>query len=447
MQRCFTFFDLCFFCNKLFLFFIYSTHSAGKIREKIKQQEQEQQEHQQHRRQQQQQQELHNQAEELQELQELQEPQRETKRRGSPYTPNNGPTPSHVNETNVNQSTMNINTLTAVFKAKNKFKQGLRNTSDSMTVAHLKRHSHKYTRGVSVTGVSTISHSDFEKKKSKRKSIYHDLLKTDTFLCGNIKLSTSGSRRSSHKEDHQNFSDATLIPVGGNDDEEANEFETSLMSCIVQEDPNVSWKDVCGLEQAKAQLKEAVVLPMKYPQLFTGKRQPWRGILLYGPPGTGKSYLAKAVATEASSTFFSVSSSDLISKFQGESEKLVRALFELARKKSPSVVFIDEIDSLCSTRSANDGDNSKRIKTEFLVQMQGVGKIMDGILILAATNDPGGLDPAMRRRFQKRIYISLPNDGARIDMFKLHLDGKQVSCVCTTPFVVCCVWCLCVVCF
>ena len=119
----------------------------------------------------------------------------------------------------------------------------------------------------------------------------------------------------------------------------------------------------------------------------------------------------------------------------------MRALFELARKKTPSVVFIDEIDSLCSTRSANDGDNSKRIKTEFLVQMQGVGKVMDGILILAATNDPVGLDPAMRRRFQKRIYISLPNDGARIDMFKLHLDGKQVSCVCTTPFIVLCVWC------
>jgi len=393
---------------------------------------------------------LHNQAEEVQ------EPQREKKRRGSPYTPSNGPTPSHVNETNANQSTANINTLTAVFKAKNKFKQGLRNTSDSMTVAHLKRHSHKYTSDDSVIDVSAISHSDFEKKKSKRRSVYHDLLNTETFASGNINLSTSGSRHSSHRqihassdlrpvaeneEDHQNLSDSTLVPVGGNDDKEANEFETSLMSCIVQEDPNVSWKDVCGLEQAKAQLKEAVVLPMRYPQLFKGKRQPWRGILLYGPPGTGKSYLAKAVATEASSTFFSVSSSDLISKFQGESEKLVRALFELARKKTPSVVFIDEIDSLCSTRSANDGDNSKRIKTEFLVQMQGVGKVMDGILILAATNDPVGLDPAMRRRFQKRIYISLPNDGARIDMFKLHLDGKQVSCVCTTPFIVLCVWC------
>ena len=213
----------------------------------------------------------------------------------------------------------------------------------------------------------------------------------------------------------------TPIPI------ELNEFEESLQSCIVSEVPDVSWSDVCGLRRAKEQLKEAVVLPIKYPQLFTGKRQPWRAILLYGPPGTGKSFLAKAVATESASTFFSVSSSDLVSKFQGESEKLVRALFEVARKRRPSTVFIDEIDSLCSARSAGEGDSSKRIKTEFLVQMQGVGKVMDGVLVLGATNDPGGLDPAMRRRFQKKIYISLPDHGARIDMLKVHLADTPHS--------------------
>lgn len=106
------------------------------------------------------------------------------------------------------------------------------------------------------------------------------------------------------------------------------------------EKPNVKWDDVAGLEGAKEALKEAVILPARFPQLFVGKRKPWKGILLYGPPGTGKSYLAKAVATEADSTFFSVSSSDLVSKWQGESEKLVRNLFELAREKKPSIVFI-----------------------------------------------------------------------------------------------------------
>ena len=105
-----------------------------------------------------------------------------------------------------------------------------------------------------------------------------------------------------------------------------------MSGAIVKEKPNVKWSDVAGLEQAKTSLQEAVILPTKYPQLFTGERKPWRGILLYGPPGTGKSYLAKACATEADGTFFSVSSSDLISKWLGESERLVKQLFKMARE-------------------------------------------------------------------------------------------------------------------
>ena len=145
-------------------------------------------------------------------------------------------------------------------------------------------------------------------------------------------------------------------------------------------------------------------MPVKYPQLFRGERKPWRGILLYGPPGTGKSYLAKALANESSiegrqTTFFSVSSSDLVSKWVGESEKLVRSLFELAREKKPSIIFVDEIDSLCTTRSDSESESARRIKTEFLVQMDGVGKDQTGVLLLGATNLPWGLDQAVRRRF------------------------------------------------
>uniref|UniRef100_A0A7S2UTU6 vesicle-fusing ATPase n=1 Tax=Fibrocapsa japonica TaxID=94617 RepID=A0A7S2UTU6_9STRA len=210
---------------------------------------------------------------------------------------------------------------------------------------------------------------------------------------------------------------------GGGEDDEQKRLRGALGSAIVSEKPNISWDDVAGLEQAKEALKEAVILPVTFPQLFTGRRKPWTGILLYGPPGTGKSYLAKAVATEAKSTFFAVSSSDLVSKWQGESEKLVRNLFEMGRNEGHAIVFIDEVDSLCGSRSEGENDSARRIKTEFLVQMQGVKNAADGgrVLVLGATNVPWELDAAIRRRFEKRIYIPLPEAGARERMFKIHV--------------------------
>ncbi|XP_072516126.1 vacuolar protein sorting-associated protein 4B-like [Salminus brasiliensis] len=219
----------------------------------------------------------------------------------------------------------------------------------------------------------------------------------------------------------------------GNDDDdsensEKKKLQSQLQGAIVMEKPNVKWNDVAGLEGAKEALKEAVILPIKFPHLFTGKRTPWRGILLFGPPGTGKSYLAKAVATEANnSTFFSISSSDLVSKWLGESERLVKNLFSMARQHKPSIIFIDEIDSLCGSRSDNESEAARRIKTEFLVQMQGVGNDNEGILVLGATNIPWTLDSAIRRRFEKRIYIPLPEEHARSFMFKLHLGTTPSS--------------------
>ncbi|XP_074268157.1 protein SUPPRESSOR OF K(+) TRANSPORT GROWTH DEFECT 1-like isoform X2 [Silene latifolia] len=210
--------------------------------------------------------------------------------------------------------------------------------------------------------------------------------------------------------------------VGGEDDADKEKLRAGLDSAIVREKPNVKWNDVAGLESAKQALQEAVFLPVKFPQFFTGKRRPWRAFLLYGPPGTGKSYLAKAVATEADSTFFSVSSSDLVSKWMGESEKLVSNLFQMARESAPSIIFVDEIDSLCGQRGeGNESEASRRIKTELLVQMQGVGHNDEKVLVLAATNTPYALDQAIRRRFDKRIYIPLPDQKARQHMFKVHL--------------------------
>ncbi|KIH92324.1 hypothetical protein SPBR_02279 [Sporothrix brasiliensis 5110] len=219
----------------------------------------------------------------------------------------------------------------------------------------------------------------------------------------------------------------------------AKQLRESLLSSIVTESPNVRWEDVAGLASAKDELQEAVVFPLRFPHMFQGKRKPRRAILLYGPPGTGKSYLAKAVATEVEYTLFSISATDLTSKWFGESESLVRQLFELAREKKPSVIFIDEIDALCNSRESGGGGGgggggddatTARLKTEFLVQMDGVGHgNNEGVVLLAATNLPWSLDPAIRRRFQKRIHIPLPDDDARAELFRVHGGDEWAAVV------------------
>ncbi|XP_051794303.1 katanin p60 ATPase-containing subunit A-like 2 isoform X4 [Acanthochromis polyacanthus] len=180
--------------------------------------------------------------------------------------------------------------------------------------------------------------------------------------------------------------------------------------------PNVRWEDIIGLEDAKRLVKEAVVYPIKYPQLFTGILSPWKGLLLYGPPGTGKTLLAKAVATECKTTFFNISASSIVSKWRGDSEKLVRVLFELARYHAPSTIFLDELESVMSQRGAGMGgehEGSRRMKTELLVQMDGLARSEDLVFVLAASNLPWELDHAMLRRLEKRILVSLPSSSAR----------------------------------
>lgn len=194
-----------------------------------------------------------------------------------------------------------------------------------------------------------------------------------------------------------------------------------ILNDIVVRGDEVHWDDIVGLESAKSSLKEAVVYPFLRPDLFKGLREPTRGMLLFGPPGTGKTMLARAVATESKSTFFSISSSSLTSKYLGESEKLVKALFLVARKLAPSIVFIDEIDSLLSSRSDGENDSTRRIKNEFLIQWSELSSAAAGrdhedvsrVLILGATNLPWSIDEAARRRFVRRQYIPLPEPEAR----------------------------------
>jgi spastin len=213
-------------------------------------------------------------------------------------------------------------------------------------------------------------------------------------------------------------------------------IDAQIDSSILTETPNVKWDDIVGLENAKRALQEAVVLPTLRSDLFQGIRSPDRGILLYGPPGNGKTMLAKAAASAAKATFLSVSASSLTSKWHGEGEKLVRALFKVAQERAPSIIFIDEVDSLLGERGSNEHEASRRLKTEFLVQMDGAtGDASARVLVLAATNRPQDLDSAVVRRLPKRIYIPLPDANARKFLIQKLLEGvsAQLTGACLLP--------------
>ena len=213
--------------------------------------------------------------------------------------------------------------------------------------------------------------------------------------------------------------------IHGNEDDEMDE---KIESEIMIKNPGVKFNDIIGMKEMKRILYEIIVVPTIRPDLFTGIRKPQRGILLFGPPGTGKTMIAKAIASECNSTFFNISASSLTSKWVGESEKTVKSLFKLAYKKVPSIIFIDEIDSILSKRSENENEATKRLKTEFLIQFDGLGSNTNArLLVIAATNRPMDLDEALLRRLPKRVYCGPLDEEGRFEFIKKVINRVETK--------------------
>ena len=209
-----------------------------------------------------------------------------------------------------------------------------------------------------------------------------------------------------------------------------NEVEPSAMREVLVELPKITWDDVGGLDQPKQQIKEAVEWPLSSPEKFDrmGVEAP-KGVLLYGPPGTGKTLMAKAVANETNANFISVRGPQLLSKWVGESEKAIRQTFRKARQVSPTVIFFDELDSLAPSRGQEAGTNvSERVVNQLLTELDGLEE-MGEVMVIAATNRPDMIDPALIRsgRFDRLVMVGSPDQAGREKILQIHTENTPLA--------------------
>ena len=241
----------------------------------------------------------------------------------------------------------------------------------------------------------------------------HDSIQLPTQMGGKIQFITTSTKPSKPVLVTEN----TIFKLG------------SMTKAIDASIPRITYDELGGLKKEVQKIREMVELPMRHPELFDkiGVEAP-KGVLLYGPPGTGKTLLAKAVAGETNANFVSLSGPEIMGKFYGESEERIREIFTQAEENAPSIIFIDEIDSIAPKRDEVSGELEKRIVSQLLTLMDGM-KSRGKVVVIAATNRPDSIDPALRRpgRFDREIEIGIPDDEGRFDILSIHTRGMPID--------------------